>query len=353
MPSRAAIVALLALVAVAGCVGGPASSPTESPTTTTVATTTDGTTTATPTTDSTSATTDRRSTTRDCYYEGYEVETREVSPAEVAEELARPIHELDYRPRQVARAALADGSATTTVLGDERPLDDGDVLRENGTYYAVERTTVTSEIVTADGFELDGPLDPDYDEQAYDAAEAEAVAFKDLSAPDRRVFLAGVPRGDRLDHLVSGGGSLAAGYRYAFHNDSARANSRLVEDGPHYVEFRDAYWRVAPTGDRRSTERVTYRYRLETAADSTESFGADAVERYAVALNESFGSDERDLLAEAFDAGVVDWSGCEESPPLVYQSLSETLSETLPDGRLAYVRHDGTLYRVTVVHVIE
>lgn len=349
------MVALLALVAVAGCVGSPAdTSPTADPTTaTTPDATTDGTTTATPTTDSTTPTADRTPTTRDCYYEGYEVETREVSPAEVAEELARPISDLDYRPRRVAQAALADGSATTTVLGDERPLDDGDVLRENGTYYAVRRTTVASEPVTADDFELDGPLDPEYDEDAYDAAEAEAVAFEDLAAPDRRAFLAGVPRGEHLDHLVSGGGALSARYSYAFRNESARAASRLVEDGPQYVEFRDAYWRVAPTGDRRSTERVTHRYRLETTADSTESFGADAVEGYAVALNESFGSDERDLLVEAFDAGVVDWSGCEESPPAVYESLAGTVADTPPDGRFAYVRHDGTLYRVTVLHVIE
>lgn len=351
MPSRLAALALLALVALAGCTAGPAAdttTPGDPPETTVPTTATSARPTASPT-----ATADApHTTTRSCYYRSFEVDATGVSPPEMARDLAEPVPEMRYDARHVVRAARSNGTTTVTVLG-EPPVADGRLVRANATYYRVERTPVAADLVRATVFELDGPLHEEYDPAAHATAEREAIAFEDLPAADRRAFLAGLPGGERLESLLSGGGSLSAQYDHHYRNASARNASHLVAGEPRYVAYRDTYWRVAHDGDRSGVQRTTVRYELDRTADSAEAFGRLAVERYAVGLNATFEGDQRALLVRAIDRGTVSWSGCGESPPAGYEALFERSRSIAPSAYRFYVSRDGALYRVAVVQMVE
>lgn len=330
-----------ALVALAGCsTGGPVTTDPGGRTTTPAATPT-----ATQTTTAVTTTEEYEGLGEDGYYRKYEFRVRSVAPADVADDLALDASQLDAEARAVV-AAAKNGSANRTVLGSHTPFDDGDYVRANGTYYRVEKAVVESRTVTAHSVDMDGPI-PERREDEYATAEAEAVPVSDLSAPDRRVFLAGLPADERLDR----GGSWSVGFYHHYPNGTPPANATFAADGPQYVAHESGYWKVA-VGDSREMTRRTVRYRLMPVADSADAFAEVAVDHLVRNASNVTPPDARDRLVDTIEQGGVTWEGTASTVPAWVDSLRNTIRSLPGDGR-AYLRHDGELYRVLVYWVRE
>lgn len=348
-PTLPAVV-VAALLLTAGCVGtlgGPGGT---DGTTTSTATTSTATTTE-PTTDTTTT----RRTTDEGHYRKYEFRVREVTPVGIAEDVVPPRSAL-YADRSVTRPLFENGTARAVTIVrrenlDQRdsigPIEDGQFVREAGNYYRVNATVVDRR--EAQGYEMDmeGPIREEYHEDEYDRATREAVNFSALSPADRRLFAYRVPSEERRESAIA-----HIGFVWTFPDDVNPDESILVDGEVHYVRHRGDLFRVQFEGERPRVVRFEVRYDLERVANSSAEFVEGRLDSLVTPLNESE-SPERDVLLRAIEEDGFSWEGTHRTVPDEYRKVEAWLVEHPPDGRVAYVRHEGTIYRIYLYKVME
>lgn len=350
-----AVVAVLAVV-LAGCTGGgPAgtTTPPDDTTESTVPTTTDATTAEATTTDTRTTTADYTAMGDDGYYRGYDFRARETRLAELADSVAPAPEELEPEREPLVRRGARNGSVTAKHTGGERsgPLASLDYLRANGTYYAVNATTVGRERRTAYQFDLEGPVGSPTSEYDLDRAKREAVAAENLSAPDRRVFFEGLPPAeDRLDRDE---GSFLAGFYYFYPNDTVPAAATVADGETHFVGYDGNYYALTFDGTRR-LDRYETRYDFVPVADDRSEFASLVRDRYVTNLSTADLDDgNRSRLADLVRGGHVEWSGNASAVPERIRRLERLVDRLPPESNVAYVERDGTYYRLTLRLVME
>lgn len=334
LPALAAA-CLLVLAGCTGTPGGPAATTSTDAAATSV--TTDGSTTAT--------ITEPTATDEDGHYRRYEFTAGRVTVAEIA---GREItSRADVRERSEVRegsfAASLFGNGTATYVdvvhgdnvGEEPPgpLVDGAVVRANGTVYRVNATVV--ERREARGFRvgLEWP------------ADATIRNRSALPPADRRLL-------DRMrPEDLSGVASVYGGAFWVFSDDTARNRSTLVDGRVHFVRADGRVFRVH-SEERIPAVRFRLRYDLVPVADDPVAFVRERLDRLTTPLNATDGP-VRELLEKVVDGSTVTWEGDLEDVPRRYQDAEEWLHEHPPEGRVAYVRYDGALYRVSLRKVME
>lgn len=346
------VVAVVALLACAGClgtVGDPGADPT--PDTTVTSSTTDAptTTTAEPTT------TPPKTTDRDGHYREYEFRVREIVPRAIARDRVPGRDDLYSDQRRVADEAFGNGSArVVTVVHadtvDERdavgPFEDGAYVRDDGTYYRTNATVLDRH--ESRGYEIDfeGPLTAEYHED-YDRGRREAVNYSSLSPTDRRVFEHVVPVDRDFD------GSVVSGMQFWTFRDPTNRNESVLTDGDvHYVRYEGDLFRVRFDGDRPPVVRYEVRYEFVPVANSSEAFVEGRLDRLVTPLNES-PAGTRDVLQRAIAESGFTWEGTHRTVPESYRGTEDWLASRPPDGRIAYVRHEGAIYRIYLYKVLE
>ena len=358
MPSsRLLVVGLAALAVIAGCTGapagdaGPTTETTDGPTTTEDPTTTTPTT---PTTDDTTTTDDYEDPGDDGIYNAFTFRATEVSPADVARDLATPV-DLPYeRQRNVARPLVDNGSAPATVIepadddvtASDGPLDPGEFLRDDGVVYQVDGAVVDR--IEGEGYQLevDGPLRPRHDE--YETAQEQAVALEALSSAERRAFEFVLP-----DDLDPANASVIANRQYLPPAGETLADSAWTDGAPAYVRDGDYLYRVQ-VEDREQLVRATVRYEVTTVADSLSAFGRQRLSGVVTNVTETTPpAPGRSVLLNATDAGVVEWEGTVQDRPERIEGAAQWVREHPPESSVAFVRYQGDLYRLTVEETIE
>lgn len=326
-------VALAAVLVVAGCVG--ATGP------------------GTPTAQPPSPATPADATSSHSHYRSYEVLARPAEPTDVArsvtlsrEEVA---DEVVWRGEPFVASLFADGSAERVHVASEPETDPGPFA--NGTLvvddavFALEKRVVARRTGAAYDVRLEGPLHPDHHED-YGRAEREAVARSELSAADRAL----VGYADSSRDYRPGEGVRSAGYTYVFANESARANATLTDGERHYVRDGDALYRVRAERD---DEAVRYRvaYDRRQVAPSLDALYEDRADRLVTSLD---GTDPvvRAFVTDVVENGTAEWSG-ERRAPERFRATWAWVGERPPEGRAAFVRHDGDLYEVEVRKAVE
>lgn len=327
--SRAAQTALLAvLVVLAGCTGAPAGDPT----TETQTTPTDGSTT-TPTTD-------------DGHYSAYTVRAEQTTIDEVAAAIVRdPDSFDDERARAVVVHATTEGENASRAKLEPRirlPLD-GELVVVNGTYYRIRASVTDREEVTAHSVHAEGPLEHRYEGDELAERRDRAVNVSDLPAIDQRVFNDTLALSDNPYR-----GLHAIGNWYRFENETVPEESVLAGADPTIVRKNGTLWtaRIDPAD---TSQQIRYRvtYDATTLAESEAAWDEYVRRNHVTAVsNLSLSADSRALVEQAIAAGSVEWEGTAEEEPARFRDL-------FADGRLHYVVDDGTLYRITVQHVIE
>jgi hypothetical protein len=349
MATRTALTLLVVPLLLAGCVGtgGPPATAVTSDDPT--STPTDASPSATPQTDTLQ--------TDHGYYRAYEFVAQSTTRAEIAEDvtLSRPEvrKRVQWRRDPFVATLFGERTAERVVIGgpdgDTAPgtLDNQTVLRANGTYYALEKSVVRSRKGTAYGMELEGPLGPQFHED-YERAKREAVDFDSLSPADRAAFSYAVPPVEERESAVH-----TAGYDYVFEDEGTAANATLVDGERHYVRHEGDVFRVQSDGPQGTRVRYRVRYELSPMADSTESFLDGRLESLVTPLNESNATTRtRDVVVRTVQGSTVKWSGRTEAPPRI-RHAANWVHDHPPDGSDAYVRYDGSLYRVRVQKVVE
>jgi hypothetical protein len=332
--SRAAQSALLAaLVVLAGCAGVPAGDPTtETQTTPTAGTPTD--------------TTASRTTTDDGYYSAYDVRAEQASIDEIAAAIARePDSFDDERVRAVVvHAATEPQNASRVKLEPRVRLHlNGELVAVNGTYYRIRASVTSREQVTAHSVHAEGPLENRYEGDALAERRERAVNVSELPAIDQRVFNDTIALSDNPYR-----GLHAIGNWYHFENATVPEASVLAGDDPTIVRKNGTLWtaRIDPAD---TSEQIRYRVTYDaTPLAENESAWQEYVRQHHVTAvsNLSVPADSRAVVAEAIDTGSVEWEGTADEEPARFRAL-------FGQGRLQYVAENGTLYRLTVQHIIE
>jgi len=343
MRRRVLPVYVVALVVLAGCV-----SPADVGETT--ATSTDEPTTTVPPTDeptTTSATTGGMG--EDGWYHGYEFTATRVSNQDIVDAVAPPATDLEPEREPLVRRGAADGSVTTTHTGEQGPLSRVDYVAVNGSFYAVSGTIVGSEPRNAFRFHLEGPVTNDSREYDADRVRETAVSSANLSTPDRRAFFEGLPHEE--DRMEPGEGSFVAGYTVFYEDDTRPANATLADGDTHFVEHEGVYYAVT-MDDRQQTTRYETRYEFEHVADSTEAF-ADRVRSEFVTPLSSLPDEDASLLRDVVENGTVEWHGDEADTPAHVEARARLVNSLGADHSRAYVDIDGTMYRITLIEIVE
>lgn len=348
-----AVVAVLAVV-LAGCTGGGPAGTTTRPDATTEATGPTATTTDDPTsTEERTTTADYTAMGDDGYYRGYDFRASETRLGELADSVAPTPEELEPEREPLARRGAGNGSVTVHHTGGERsgPLASLDYLRANGTYYAVNATTVGRERRTAYQFDLEGPVGSATSEYDLDRAKREAVAAENLSAPDRRVFFEGLPHPE--DRPDRGAGSFLAGFYYFYPNDTVPAAATVADGETHFVEYDGNYYALTFDGTQR-LDRYETRYDFVPVAENRSEFASLVRERYVTNVSTADLDDgNRSRLADLVRRGHVEWSGNASAVPDRIRRLERLVERLPPEGNVAYVEFDGTYYRLTLRLVME
>lgn len=345
MTRRIALPLLLSLMLLtAGCAGTGGLPATDRATTD--GRTTSGTTTA-----------DRTATpTTDGYYRAYEFSAVEATETDVARDVTLSRSDLEGRLTWGADAFAAtlftDGAAEQVGI-DERNassvgvLDASDELRENGTYYAVEKSVVSRHEGPAHSMKLEGPIRPEFHDD-YERATREAVNFSALSAADREAFEYAVPPAGERETAVT-----TSGYDYVFSPDVDADRATLVDGEVHYVRYEGDVFRIQSDGTDGTKVRYRVRYELERIADSPEAFIEDRLSSLVTPLNASNATGGApDVVLDAIGGETVEWEGRRDAPVRIRDAAAWVESHP-PEGSDAYVRREGTLYRIEVRKVVE
>lgn len=350
MPSsRLLVVGMAVLAVLAGCTGAPAGD--TGPTATDPATDDP---TTTPTTDDTTTTDDYEEPGDDGYYNAFTFRASEVSPADVARALATPVDRADERGQNVARTVVDGGSTLTTVIEpaddgvapSDGPLDPGEFLRDDGVVYRVSGAVVDQFEGEGYQMEVDGPIRPRRDE--YETAQNRAVPVEDLSAAERRAFGFVLP-----DDFDPESGSVIANRRYLPPSGDSLAESAWADGDPAYVQSGEYLYRVQ-VEEREQLVRATVRYEVETVADSLSAFGQERLSGVVTNVTETTPpAPARSVLLNATEQTVVEWEGVVKERPEEIDAAADWVRQRPPETNVAFVRHQGELYRITVQEVIE
>ena len=253
-------------------------------------------------------------------------------------------NEVVWRSEPFVASLFADGRAERVHVApdpedDPGPFANGTLVVDDAVF-TLEKRVVERRTGAAYSVDLEGPLHPDHHED-YERAEREAVARSDLSAADRA--LVGYAESSREFH--PGEGVRSAGYDYVFANESRRANATLTDGERHYVRDGDAIYRVRTERD---GEALRYRvaYDRRRAADSLTALYEAREDRLVTSLD---GADPvvSAFVADVAENGTAEWSG-ERRAPERFRATWTWVGEQPPDGRTAFVRHDGQVYEVEV-----
>ncbi|MFB6108682.1 MAG: hypothetical protein ABEJ82_07560 [Haloplanus sp.] len=333
--SRYVTLSLLVLL-VAGCTGAPSTGTSDR--------------TATPTSTTTTTTTASTPPTTSGHYRRYEFAATRITETTAARELARTPSAVEtdvtWRAAAFASALFDDGRATRVVVADANPsatpgpFENGTLVRDDGTFYELETRVVGRHEGRVYRIRLHGPLRGG--SEAYARADGEAVNASALSAADRRVFTFALPSPDERASGVT-----SAGYRWVVPPGDDPADARLV-DGTHYVRYEGGLYRIEgePTDDRAVRYRI--QYDLRPVAESASAFAETRLDAFVTAVGNDSVSAPADRVVDAALSGErVTWTG-EREPPERYPAAEEWVVAHPPEGRTAYVRFDGSLYRLTV-----
>lgn len=259
-----------------------------------------------------------------------------VTAADIAERTSFRLSETAAADRPLYHRAITNGSARGTVLGDRDDPPRCPVV-VNGTYYAINRTEIASELVTVHRFSISGPVDEGTDEHA--TATDEGVAFENLSAIDRKVFSTGMPSEGTEGFYLE--------FDYRFENATPPDASRLADADTVYVRFEGEYYRV--TFERtRTVHRITYRYTASAVANSTEAYAEIATDRYVTNVsNVSLSGEARKALVRMIRNGSIEYETRDPGFPTHLERLYEWST------RHRFVEYRGEYYAVQVSKVVE
>ncbi|MCT9096904.1 hypothetical protein [Haloarchaeobius sp. HME9146] len=337
------------ILVLSGCSGFADVQPTREPLT---VETTDSPTESTVTTGTASRTTD------DGYYHGFQFTAESVDEASLAREHVQS-RDIPGYETQLVDDLFADGNATTVTVVPagstvddgprDRTLDDGTYIRDNGTYYRIDRT-VTAEAET-DGYRLytEGPLQNDRDEDQYETATEEAVDFANLSSYDQTLFVQVLPDERRRRHGTSIGEATWRAPR-----SNASEESQLVDGSVNYVRY-DGDLYLARQEEALRVTVFDVRYDLVPVADSHEAFADDHLDHLVVPLNDSTPTEPatREFLVSVIEDGYVHVDVNREAVPNGLYAASLWIREQPPRGGAVYVRYQGDLYIIKVREAVE
>ncbi len=251
---------------------------------------------------------------------------------------ATPADEVDVRvedlvpaERAVIQTAIDTGSANATAIRGS-PIDDGDIVSLDGTYFEVSIVDETVESIPA----LRMNMHPrQADEPLGDTPE---VDFGDLPPEDRAVLARAIdgPRWRPNKRLSARFRMSDVPMPYPNGTDT----SRLATQGPVWVVRDDRYYHVEIARED-TMDRTTYRYTVSRVGTTTAELQAHAVPSDPI-QSSALPQDQRAIVAEAIDGG---YETCDEAPP-AFKALADRLS---PDrARQGYVEYEGTVYYLEV-----
>jgi hypothetical protein len=341
------IAALLALLMIAGCLGGPAGPGTQTPT--------EDPQTDAPTVSPTPTTPDDGGLGEDGYYNAVMFEAPAVSAEQIARQRASAVADVGDDARVTVQAALENGSATVTVRSHEAgvpdspgPLADGEFVRRNGTYYRVNATIADTR--SGDGYrgEVVGPLNPAVHDD-FETAQNESVPVENLSAAGRDLFALEAP-----DRHHRAGGYTSAGFYYLPPAGIDTDDSALFDGETTYVRDRGDLYRVQIETDGEPVVRMRVRYVLDPVADSASAF----IEPRMSSLVTNMTADTppapaRQVIGWAVANGSYDWEGTTATRPDRVEAAAAWIRSHGPRTQRAYLRVDGQLYDVRVLEAVE
>lgn len=368
---RATTLAVLCVVVLAGCIGGPGTGggATDAPSSETPGPTTDDPTpTRTPDdyqtppnrTPTQTPTEDPPGMGEDGYYNSFTFEATPVSAAGIAEDLSRHVSKLGDDERDVVAAAFENGSATVTDLQHGEgppesvgPIPEGTVVRRNGTFYRVEATVQDWRSDAGYGFQLVGPLEAGRSE--YDPDEVEATPLSSLSAVERGLVTLRMPEepDDSIDDRRRRG-SVIASFNFLPPEGASLEGSPFLDGEPHFVQRGEDVFLIQFEEERPRVTRSRVRYTVEPVAESPEAFLDGRLEELVRNVTADVPSEPvRGIVLSAIANGTYEWTGTVETRPEAVEEADAWIGEQSATYSVAYLRYEGEIYRIHVREVIE
>lgn len=294
-------------------------------------------------------------TTTDGYYRSYEVSAQRTSPDEIVRAIAlsrdEMAAELAWRTDRFVTPLFANGTAVRIVVSSEPdphpgPFENGTLVRQNGTVYALERAVIGRRAATGYRMRLEGPLPPDH--PAYDRAEREAVGFETLSSADRGVFTYAAPAPGERER-----GFTTAGYTYVFPDGTDSATATLVDGDRHYVRYGGELYLIRARERVDGAVRYRVEYERERVAGSASAFFEQRRESLVTPLTaETADPVVYELATGAIGGNTTEWAG-DGPAPTRFRETEDWVRNQPPEGRSAYVRYEGDLYELRVEKLVE
>ncbi|MFB6095198.1 MAG: hypothetical protein ABEJ71_01945 [Halodesulfurarchaeum sp.] len=341
-PRSGAVLVFAAMVVLAGCTGAPSGSTTTVPPTETTR--------ATPTATPTSTIEGLR---ENGYANAFTFRATPVSPETIAKDVATPLRQLDDDRRRIAEATLATNSSTVTYMSHglsvpetPGPLEAGEYLSRNGTFYRIEATVVKQWNGTGYQVEMEGPLGNR--EREGDVPD-NVTEFASLSPVGKDLFSYGAPSMEERK-----GALISSGFHYLPKPTHEVADAALLDGTPHYVRHEGDVFRVQVTGERPPVVRMQIRYELVQVARSPEAFIDGRLSGLVATVTDEVPPEPgRSIILSALENGSYRWSGTVETRPERVEAADAWIAAQPPSGSFAYLRDNGTLYKVSVTEVIE
>ncbi|MFB6095325.1 MAG: hypothetical protein ABEJ71_02595, partial [Halodesulfurarchaeum sp.] len=207
-------------------------------------------------------------------------------------------------------------------------------------------TVVTRWSGTGYQVEMEGPLGT-----FREAAEIpdNVTNFSALSPVERDLVAYGVPSQEERE-----GGLISSGFHYLPKPTNEVAAAALLDGAPHYVRHEGDVFRVQVTGERPPVVRMQIRYELVPVATSARAFVEGRLDALVTNVTADVPPDPgRAVILSALENGSYKWSGTVETRPERVEAADGWIAERPPSGSFAYLRYNGTIYKVSVMEVIE
>jgi hypothetical protein len=296
----------------------------------------------------------------DGYYNSFTFEASPVSAAGIAADLSRNVSKLDGDERAVVATALENGSATVTDLQHGEgppesvgPVEEGAVVRQDGTFYRVDATVQEWRSDAGYGFQLVGPLEAGRTE--YDPGEVEATPLSSLSAVERDLVTLRMPEepDDSIDDRRRRG-SVIASFNYLPEEGTSLEGSPLLDGEPFFVERGGDVFLVQFEEEHPRVTRSRVRYTVEPVAGSPEAFLDGRLEGLVRNVTADVPPEPvRGIVLSAIANGTHEWTGTVETRPEAVEKADEWVDEQSATYPVAYLRYEGEIYRIDVREVIE